>query len=396
MRRTAALLGLAFVAGVAAGVLLMRERPDPRIVAPDAVFRCAMHPWVGGAAAGRCTVCGMTLARASVAGPAELCGSPALITLAPASAAVIGVETVAVERRPLVRVLRVAGRLEADVTRRRVFTAPADGRVEKIYVASAGVDVRAGDPLFALFSRDLLVLQQETLQVARLGEGSGAALAETRQRLFQAGFAQRQIDDLLAQREPTTTPMILAPCDGTVIAHELEAGRWVRTGERLLELADLSRLWFVFDVAAPERAAVQVGANVEISFSGGGTISASVAFVERNTSETTGAIRVRAAFDNPGHWPHGAFAEGRLRLEHGPALVLPRSAVLDPGSGPVAWVERGGLTYEPRALQLGRRGDAEIEVLAGVGEGERVVTQGALLIDAQAQLARLPAARADQ
>jgi Cu(I)/Ag(I) efflux system membrane fusion protein len=67
-------------------------------------------------------------------------------------------------------------------------------------------------------------------------------------------------------------------------------------------------------------------------------------------------------------------------------LAVPRSAVLSPGAAPVLYVDKGGGAYEQRRLRLGRTGDDEYEVLEGVAEGEHVVTQGGMLIDAQAQL----------
>lgn len=320
---------------------------------------------------------------------AELCGLPSPLTLGPAVAAIIGVQTTPAVRQPLTRTLRIAGTIEVDATRRRTLTAWTDGRIERLFVNSVGAEIRTGEPLFALFSRDLLSLQQELLQLAGAGANSASALAEQRLRLMQFGLTHRQVEELLVSREPSTTPVIMAPENGTIIAKAVEEGQWVRTGDRLFEIADFSRLWFVFELSVPDQAWARVGTRIEFSVEGT-TLSAPLAFIDPNLNPATHAATARAEFANPGGLSRGALAEGRLHVEHGEALVIPLSAVLDAGTGPVAWVDRGAFSYEPRVLQLGRRGDTTVEVLGGVAEGERVVTHGALLIDAQAQLVRPP------
>ena len=386
--RRAIAVGIVFALGVTAGWILHRH--DASAVAAtatargDGPHRCPMHPWIAAAAPGRCTVCGMSLVRAGTPS-SEICGAPAAVALSPATAAVIGVQTVLVERQPLVRTLRVAGSLEVDGTRRRVLTAWADGRIDKLFVDSVGAEIRAGEPLFALFSRDLLALQQDFLQLARLEANATSSLQEQRVRLTQLGLTHRQIDELLTHREPSSTPVIMSPHSGTVIAKEVEEGQWVRTGDRLFEIADFSRLWFVFEISDLDRAWVRAGAIVEIVV-GGAALSVPITFIDPNLNPLTHAAVARAELTNPGDVPRGVLAEGRVRVEHGVALVIPRSAVLDTGTGPIAWVERDAFSYEPRMLKLGRRGDANVEVLGGVAVGERVVVQAALLIDAHAQL----------
>ncbi len=393
MARTAIVVGLAFALGISAGWMLRRDSGSSRIlqataVAPaqtDATYRCPMHPWNVAKGPGKCTVCGMGLVRSGGA-TTEMCELPAPVRLGPAVAAVIGVEIAPVVRQSFVRTLRVAGTIEVDGTRRRTLTAWADGRIDKLFVNSVGAEIRAGEPLLALFSRDLLTLQQDLLQFARAGENGASSLREQRVRMTQFGFTYHQIDELIAHREPSTTPIIMAPQSGTIVSKDVEEGQWVRTGDRLFEIADFSRLWFVFDVLAGDLEWLRVGQEVAIH-TGGATFTAPIAFIAPNLNPLTRAAKARVEFEQRAGVASGAFAEGHVAVEHPSVLVVPRSAILDAGTGPVAWVERAAFSYEARALKLGRRGDALVEVLDGLAEGERVVVQGALLIDAQAQLA---------
>lgn len=388
MIRTVLIAGLLLALGVVSGWTLRRAPSAPAPTPVLTARRCPMHPWITAPGPGRCTVCGMNLGRAGDPVP-EVCGRPAVVTLGPAIAAVIGVQTAPVARQPLERTLRVAGAIQVDGTRRRYLTAWTDGRIDRLFVNSVGTEIRAGEPLLALYSRNLLAAQQELLLLARAGENSAAALAEQRLQMMQLGFTHGQLQELLEHREPSSTPVIMAPHGGTVLANDVMEGQWVRTGDRLFEIADLSRLWFVFEVPAGDREWLRAGQEVRIS-SDGAVFSAPVTFVDPNLNPATGAARARAEFDSrPGLTP-GLLAEGRVTAGAPAVLTVPRSAVLDSGAGPLVWIDRGGAAYELRALQLDRRGDTLVEVLAGLIEGEQVVVQGALLIDAQAQLTREP------
>jgi Cu(I)/Ag(I) efflux system membrane fusion protein len=182
-----------------------------------------------------------------------------------------------------------------------------------------------------------------------------------------------------------------------VVAKSVYEGQYVSASDRLLELADFSRMWFVFDAYAQDIPWLHVGQTVEITTRAvpGEVISAPIEFIDPNFSEVSQTARVRAVLPNP-HYsseggaahrlPHRVLAEGRVLVESPAVLAAPRSSVLDGGGGPIAYVDVGGNHFEQRQLKLGRRGDALVEVLSGLKENEKVVTTGALLIDAQAQL----------
>ena len=385
-RSVATIAAATFALGVAVGNWFPPAPATAGKTVAVVPFRCPMHSWITAEAPGKCTVCGMSLVRDD-GSATEAAGLPATVMLEPATTAVIGVQTVSVARQPLVRTLRVAGTIEVDAARRKYLTAWADGRIEKLFVNAVGAEIRAGEPLLALFSRDVLAAQQELLQLARIGPNAAASMNEQRARLTHYGLTNSQVDALLASGEPSSTPVIQAPQSGTVIAKEVEEGQWVRTGDRLFEIADFSRGWFVFEVPAFDRDWVRVGQEVQITV-GTTTLVAPVTFIDPNLNPASRGAWVRAEFENRPAFPRGALAVGRVATGAPAVLAVPRSAVLDAGAGPVAWVERAASTYELRVLSLGRRGDTLVEVLAGLVEGERVVVHAALLIDAQAQLTR--------
>jgi Cu(I)/Ag(I) efflux system membrane fusion protein len=360
------------------------------------VYQCPMHPWIKSDKPGKCTICGMDLVLAA----ATAANVPAgVINLPPSSLTAIGVETSVISRQPLLRTVRVNGVIDDDDSRHRLLTARAEGRVDKLHVTLVGAVIRAGEPLYDLYSPELQTAQREFVQLARAGELAAPALPAARARLLQLGLADAQLDALLKSGEPPLVTTILAPDGGTVVAKSVYEGQWLKTGDTLFQIGDFSKMWFMFDAYEQDIPWLHIGQTVQVTTRAipGEVIEAPIAFIDPNFDETTHTTKVRAILPNP-HFNaasgeshvlfHRVLAEARVLVESPAVLAVPRAAVLDAGNGPVAYVALGDGKFEQRTLTLGRRGDALVEVLAGLKENESVVTTGALLLDGQAQLAR--------
>ena len=361
--------------------------------ASAAIYQCSMHPWIKADHPGKCTICGMDLVPVQ---STAMIAPEGLVSLTPSSITTIGVETSVIARQQLMRTVRVNGEIDDDDTRHRLLTAWADGRVEKLYVNLVGVPVKAGEPLYDLYSPDLQTAQREFIQLARAGDLAAPALPAAKLRLEKMGLTATQLDELVKAGEPKLVTTILAPDSGTVVEKDVYEGQWLKTGDKLFAIADFSKMWFLFDAYEQDIPWLHVGQLVEVSTRAvpGEVLEAPIEFIDPNFSDVTRTTKVRVILPNPhfnsagtGHLLfHRVVAEGRVLVESPAVLAAPRSAVLDAGAGPVAYVDHGGGNYERRAVRLGRRGDALVEVLEGLSEGERVVTTGALLLDAQAQL----------
>ena len=368
--------------------------PAPQTPASAAsIYRCPMHPWIKSEKPGKCTICGMDL----VATTSALSSQPSGLSLSRSQITVIGVETSLVSRQALTRTIRVTGAIDDDDTRHRLLTARSEGRVEKLFVNIVGAVVTAGEPLLELYSPELQTAQRDFVQLARAGELAASALPAARARLLRMGLTDAQLTELLKIGEPPLVTTIFAPDGGTVVAKSVYEGQYVKTGDKLLELADFSKMWFLFDAYEQDLPWLAVGQTVEITARSipGEVISAPIAFINPNLDELTRTAKVRVVLANPhanaAGVPlllyHRTLAEGRVLVASPAVLAATRSAILDRGTGPVAYVDRGEGNYEQRNVTLGRRGDGLVEILSGLAAGDRVVTYGALLIDAQAQLA---------
>jgi len=360
-------------------------------------YQSPMHPWIRSDKPGRCTICGMELAPV-YEGESGVPVSPDLVTLGTNSIQVVDVQTAPAVRKPLVRTLRGAGTLQDDATRQRVLSAYVEGRLDTLFVNYDGAEVIAGEPLALVYSPVLLGTIREYLTLIR-DLGSEAALAQSAaQRLLQFGLSASQIARLPATFTATNLHVELpAPMSGTVVKRKVIAGQTVSQGQELFELADYSTLWFELIVYEQDLPWVRPGQTVEIAFPSvpGHLFTNAIAFLQPGLDDATRSTRARVPLENPLVDSGGRRQRLLQRLAYGTAtvhtespevLAIPRSAVLDPGSRPLVFVEMASGHYTQRPVRLGRWGDTEVEVLDGLTDGERVVTQGALLLDAQAQL----------
>jgi len=364
---------------------------------PATVYQCPMHPWIKSDKPGsKCTICGMALVAAPAGGPGAT--DPNLVTLTPASATVVGVRTSAVRRAALVRTLRVTGVIDDDDTRHRILTARIPGRVEKLFINYVGAEVREGDPLATIYSPEMLTAQRQYVERLKAGATvfSTSDRSATREHLLELGLTEEEVVILEHTLEPTAMVTIRAPMSGTVVDRHVYEGQQINSdkneaGSRLFEIGDFALMWFMFDAYEPDLAWLRKGQTVEVSAPslGGRVLTAPIDFINPNLNEATRTAKVRVVLPNADRTLlHKQTATGRVRLEVPDVLLVPRSAVLQHGSEPVVFVEQTDRAYLARRVRLGRVGDDTVEIVDGLKEGDRVVNEGGLILDGQAQLAR--------
>jgi Cu(I)/Ag(I) efflux system membrane fusion protein len=405
--KTVALVLLTALAAGAAGYFIalktVLSRADAASSATGAAtrkikfYQSPMHPWIKSDRPGKCTICGMDLAPVYEGEEGFDSGGSDLVTLTPATAAVIGVETSPVTRGPLARTLRVTGVLDDDETLHRVLSAQLPGRIEKLHINTIGAAVAPGAPLVTLYSPEMLSAQRQYVERLRAGSIAFTAseLADARERLLSLGLAGPDAAALERSLQPSATFTLRAAAAGTIISRSAYEGQWVQTNTHLFEIGDFSHLWFVFDAYEADLPWLRAGQPVDVSTPSlpGEVFTAPIDFIDPNLDPATRAARVRVVLDNTARrFLHRQTARGLVRLSLPDTLLVPRTAVVFTRAEPVVYLDKTGGAYEPRPVKLGAAGDTHYAVLSGLREGDRVVTQGALLIDGQAQLAQSAAA----
>jgi Cu(I)/Ag(I) efflux system membrane fusion protein len=354
-------------------------------------YQSTMHPWIKSDKPGRCTICGMELTPIYEGEEAMQTGEH-VIPLSPATRRALNVETAKAEIAPLDRELRVAGMIDDDDTRHRILSAYVDGRIDKLHVNYVGAEVTASQPLAEFYSPMLLQTAREYR--ALTGELKRAAAI----RLKQMGLDDAQIEELASQPTDQLTVRLLAPMTGTVVARKVYEGQYVKEGDPLFEIADFSTMWFLFDAYENDLPWLKVGQEVEVAAPAlpGKTFTGKITFLNPNLDDTTRSAKVRVELPNPlvdgqRELLHKLYAEAQVKLASPAVLSIPRSAVIEAGPRAIVFVGQSEGAFERREVKLGRKGATRVEVLAGLNQGETVVTSGNLLMDGQAELSGVPA-----
>jgi Cu(I)/Ag(I) efflux system membrane fusion protein len=360
-------------------------------------YQSPMHPWITSDKPGKCTICGMALAPV-YEGDAVIDKDADYLKLAEGTASVIGVASAPARIAPLYRTLRVAGIISDDETRHRILSARVPGRIEELHVNQVGVEVVRSQPLAVIYSPDVLTAQRLYLENFRL-EGTGAIstseIASSREKLFGFGLIEDDIKHLEQSQKPDSNFALRAPFDGTVVSRKAYEGQYVNVNDELFEIGDFSTLWFIFDAYERDLPLLKLNQQVTVTLPSlpGESVTAPITFIDPNLNESTRTARVRVVLPNPHRRIlHRQTANGVVHFETEPALLIPRSALLFTHELPAAYVDLGSGAYQFRQLELGKIGDTDAEILGGIKEGEKVVTQAALLIDSQTQLAHIAAA----
>ncbi|MES2706298.1 MAG: efflux RND transporter periplasmic adaptor subunit [Verrucomicrobiota bacterium] len=356
-----------------------------------AFYQSAMHPWIKSGKPGKCTICGMELTPIyeGEKGMVEDAHGPNTVSLTASQIHVLDVRTAEAAVRPLTKSLRVAGTMDDDERRHRILSAYVDGRIEKLFANHHGAEVTEGQPLARIYSPTLLQAERDYRQL------SGPLKQNTALRLKQMGLSEEQIAALPSKPENELSSEILAPLTGTVVEHHVYEGQYVKEGENLFEIADFSTMWFLFKAYEQDFSWIQIGQEVRVTTPSvpGKTFTGKVIFIDPNLDPATRSTDVRVEIDNPlvdsrRELLHKVYAEGIVSLTAPEVLAVPKSTVLRTGPDALVYVDHGHGSYEQRAVKTGRQGDTLIEILSGLKGGEKVVANGNLLIDGQAELNR--------
>ncbi len=313
----------------------------------------------------------------------------------------MGVKVEAAKMQALDKSVRASGRVDVDESRTYTVTAKFEGYIERLHVNTTGQPVGRGQPLFEVYSPELVSAQREyaiaAQGVGKLNEAGGEAqsamqqLADSSlQRLKNWDISDEQIKALAQTGKAKRTLSFRAPVAGIVTEKKAVQGMRFMPGEMLYQIADISSVWVQADVFEQDIAAVSVGqkAKIRINAYPGEVFEGRIAYVYPTLKAETRTVPVRIELANPkGKLKPAMFAEVDIPVAGAvPVVTVPNSAVIDSGSKQVVIVQLGEGRFEPRAVRIGQRGNDFVQVLDGIKEGEQVVTAANFLIDAESNL----------
>ena len=315
----------------------------------------------------------------------------ATIELDPARLGAIGVRIERARKEQTGEPLRVIATVVPDETRVSHVHTRVAGWIEKLYISTTGQTVRAGQPLAAIFSQELLSSQSEYL-LAKRGVAQGptsAVLDASRARLRVLGMTDEELRTLDREGVARRVVDVAAPRSGVVLHRGISVGTAVDPSTELMTVADLSRVWVLAEVPEGSLAGIERGTPASVDFASAGRppFEVHVAFIYPTLSERTRTLRVRFDADNhDGRLRPGIYGSVIFSLAPREALVVSRDAVVDTGDTQHVFVVEHEKHFVPRLVTLGVRLTDRVEVLSGLSEGEYVVASGVFLVDSESRL----------
>ncbi len=391
---------------------------------PDHEYFCPMHPTVvRNTNKEKCPICFMPLSKrkkGESGGEALPAGTVARVQLTPYRITLAGVRTATVEYHALTREVTTVGTVEFDERSLKGVSARVKGRIDKLHVNQTGQMVHAGDALAELYSPDLVVTVQNLLDARAVKNNVGEKLARDRLRLW--GIDDTQVEEIVKAGKPVTHLTIRSPIHGHVLKKYIREGQYVEEGGALFDVADLSTVWVQAQLYEDDIAFLPAGghdpttgkpdfdlkvAAMTRAFPGR-PFEGKLSFIFPHVDAETRTLTVRFEVPNKDHELRpGMTATVTLKLDHkllakthagarlqardGKVLAVPDTSVIDTGARKLVYRQTLPDTFDGVVVELGSKlaaqdGNTYYPVLAGLAEGDRVVTAGSFLIDAETRL----------
>jgi Cu(I)/Ag(I) efflux system membrane fusion protein len=359
----------------------------------SSIWTCSMHPQIRMSEPGKCPICGMDLIPLAQSGTSSI--DPDAIHLSKDAAQLANVITSTVTKQRPVKEVRLYGKVQFDERLLQSQVAHVPGRIERLSVNFTGESVVKGQVLAQIYSPELITAQQELLEAARTKRTQPVIYEAAKERLRQWKLTDNQISTVEESGSTQSTIDVLSNTHGIVISKRMNTGDYVSQGTVLFEIADLSKVWVMFDAYESDLQFLRKGENISFTFQAlpGINFKGNIDFIDPVIDPVTRVAKVRVETDNQsGKLKPEMFATGIVfsnLYEFINNVVIPKSAVLWTGKRSVVYVKQPG-TDEPvfkiREIELGPMIGESYVIINGLSEGEKIVTSGAFSVDAAAQL----------
>ena len=426
-------------------------------------WTCSMHPQIKLPKKGLCPICAMDLIPVYEDGGEDEAGSEVSLTLNEVGQRLAEIETSEVKYQEVSNEVRLVGKVDYDETRLSYISAWVPGRIDRLFVDFTGTKVREGDHLIKLYSPELLATQEEYLQAIKnlketkdsslsvIRDTARTTLESAKEKLRLYGIKEEQVEEIVKRGTPDEHMTIYSPVKGTVIHKNGFEGMYVKTGDKIYTIADLSRVWLYLDAYESDIQWLHYGQDVKVVTESypGEIFNGKIAFVDPFVNEKTRTIKLRVNVGNKGDkLKPGMFVRATIHAVLGEdgkiyeedlagkwicpmhpdiikdkqvpcdicgmdliktsefgfadkptaqkqVLIIPKTAPLITGKRAVVYVENETKKdttkrYEGREVVLGPRAGENYIVLSGLKEGERVVTKGNFKIDSALQIQAKP------
>lgn len=356
------------------------------------MWTCSMHPQIMLPEPGDCPICGMDLI------PAEQ-GAGGLTTdqfkMTENALALANIQTTLVGGSRIEdNTLLLSGKVMENEELNAVQVSYFAGRIEKLYINFTGEQVNRGQLLATIYSPELVSAQQELLTTASLKESQPGLYKAVRNKLKLWKLSEKQINSIESSGQVKENFPVYATVSGTVTEKMAQEGDYIKQGQPLYKIANLSSVWAMFDAYENQIADLKEGQEIKISANAypSKEFNAKISFIDPVLNTASRTVMIRTVLPNKeGLFKPGMFVQGNVKgitNDGNETIVVPQSAVLWTGERSVVYVkaQEDEPVFELREVKLGKSRGDQYEILEGIQNGEQIVTQGTFTVDAAAQL----------
>jgi Cu(I)/Ag(I) efflux system membrane fusion protein len=365
-------------------------------VAQGTIWTCSMHPQIRMDQPGKCPICGMELIPLVKSSTTTI--DPSAIHLSKEAAQLANVLTSVVTKQKPVKEIRLYGKVQADERLFQSQTAHVPGRIERLSVNFTGETVAKDQVLAEIYSPELITAQQELLETVKTKQLQPELYEASKEKLRQWKLTDNQIANIESSGVVQNNFEVVSNTSGTVTARRVNSGDHVSQGTVLFDIADLSKVWVMFDAYESDLQFLRRGEKLSFTLQAfpGIDYSGTIAFIDPVIDPVTRVAKVRVETTNQaGKLKPEMFATGIVTTtlnEYPNNVVIPKTAVLWTGKRSVVYVKQPGdePVFKLRIIGLGPMLGESYVITDGLTEGEEIVTSGTFSVDAAAQLEGKP------
>lgn len=357
----------------------------------EQIWTCSMHPQIRQHEPGDCPICGMDLI------PLEENSNenPLVFSMSDEAVKISNIQTTIIgETEKSENGIALSGKIKPDETVSSSVVTHVSGRIEKLYVSYTGQSVAKGQKVAEIYSPQLISAQKELIEANKVKSSNPSLYQAAYKKLKNWKLTDNQIQSILESESIIETFSIYAQFSGIVKSKKVSVGDYLKEGEVLFNLQNLSKVWAVFDVYETDIANVKIGDPIEFTTTSypDEKFTAKVNFIDPLINPSTRTISVRANIqNNNSKLKPDMFINGWIKSSSNKnsTLLVPKSAVLWTGKRSVVYLKlpnQAVPSFEYRNIEIGEVIGDSYKVISGLETGDEVVTNGAFVIDASAQL----------